>query len=55
MTTRSVNFQINIAYISRSELVVQLYLLCAYLVVVPTAVHLPLEGLVVCIIYYLLL
>ena len=38
-----------------SELVVRLYLLCAYLVVVPTAVHLPLEGLVVCIIYYLLL
>ena len=36
-----------------SELVVRLYLLCAYLVVVPTAVHLPLEGLVVCIIYYL--
>ena len=38
-----------------SELIVRLYLLCAYLVVVPTAVHLPLEGLVVCIIYYLLL
>ena len=38
-----------------SELIVRLYLLCAYLVVVPTAVPLPLEGLVVCIIYYLLL